>query len=204
MEFRSILRGAFTIPSLTKQRIRRTYQAHLLRSSHRASRSRVSIQRSHERVNDDYSQHCLDRIEAIVLGSDEEASAAAERLARTRTFAFGPIGIAGRMPEGELALNRIIVRPEPIRFLRPAFEVGTAEARCYVLVGIHIRYPEQFTEFEALFLRDAPREITIMHGCCVDSEPTDVILGWIKASAFGGPARGRNGADANEFTKIRE
>jgi hypothetical protein len=139
---------------------------------------------------------------AIVFGSDEEAAAAAQRLAGTHVFAFGSIGPGGRMPEGELALSRIMVRPNPIRFLRPVFETGTAEACCYVLVAIRGHYPEQLDEFMARFLDRSHCDVATAHGCHFDSKSPEAIVESIKAHAIGWPSRSGKMSNLNGFTRI--
>jgi hypothetical protein len=57
-------------------------------------------------------------------------------LATTKSFAFGGIGVAGLMSEGERDLRAVLERPDASQQLQVALAHATPAGELYILVGL--------------------------------------------------------------------
>src|SRR5882672_9258145 len=78
--------------------------------------------------------------------ASEPADPVFDRLAKVGIFAFGGVGFAGITSRGELDYKIIFSRPTALRDFERLYAVGTPQAQCYALVGIHILDPKKFQE----------------------------------------------------------
>ena len=58
------------------------------------------------------------------------------RLAHVEIFAFGGIGRAGVITQGEKDYKEILLRPTALADFQKLFQTGNPQAKCYALVGI--------------------------------------------------------------------
>src|SRR2546429_9817123 len=72
----------------------------------------------------------------ISLAATPENSPARD-LAAAKFFAFGGIGVAGLMSEGERNLRAVLERPDASQQLQAAFAHATLAGELYILVGLH-------------------------------------------------------------------
>src|SRR5256886_15550894 len=71
----------------------------------------------------------------ISLAATPENSAARD-LAAARSFAFGGVGVAGLMSEGERNLRAVLERPDASHQLQAALAHATPAGELYILVGL--------------------------------------------------------------------
>src|SRR6266480_6590531 len=57
-------------------------------------------------------------------------------LAAAKSFAFGGVGVAGLMSEGERNLRAVVERPDASRQLQAALSHATPAGELYILVGL--------------------------------------------------------------------
>jgi len=107
-------------------------------------------------------------------GQDQDAL---NRLKTTKFFAFGGVGYAGQISEGEKDFRTIYSQPPDIARsqFRELLTEGNSEAKSYALVGIRMLQPERFAELSQ-FLRDASREVTTMSGCLLDHQSPERVV----------------------------
>jgi hypothetical protein len=107
-----------------------------------------------------------------------------QRLLQVKLFAFGGVGIGGRISEGEEAFGAIVRKKEAIRFILAAFEYGSDHAKCYALVALRESSPELFSESIARMRQNPPKEITMMSGCFVLRPSPRKVIAAIEAGSY--------------------
>jgi hypothetical protein len=71
----------------------------------------------------------------ISAGNSSEVSAVGD-LAAAKSLAFGGVGVAGLMSEGERNLRAVLERPDASQQLQAALARATPAATLYILVGL--------------------------------------------------------------------
>ena len=71
----------------------------------------------------------------VSLAATSENSAVRD-LAAAKSFAFGGIGVAGLMSEGERNLRAVLERPDASQQLQAALAHATSAGELYILVGL--------------------------------------------------------------------
>lgn len=99
-------------------------------------------------------------------------------------FAFGGVGIAGRISEGESAFRSLVRKKEAIRHILAAFEYGNEHARCYALVALRESSPGLFRESLARMRKNPPKEIVTMSGCIVSRLEPQRVFDAIERGTF--------------------
>ena len=98
-----------------------------------------------------------------------------EHLMAARTFAFGPIGTAERISDGEFAVRAIMKNPEAPQLFKTAYAQATAEGQLYALCGIHVTSADSFDDF-ASPLRSETRDVKTMSGITTTNEPIATVV----------------------------
>lgn len=109
--------------------------------------------------------------------AEDATTQAVKRLTHVGVFAFGGVGFAGRISEGQKDFMLIMVQPPDTAdaALRRIFRDGNVEAKSYAALGLMILHPDQS---EALLgqLRMAGDFVLTQHGCVMSQERlVDVI-----------------------------
>jgi hypothetical protein len=111
------------------------------------------------------------------------ADATFERLAKVSTFAFGGVGFAGTISEGEKDYDAIRARATALADFERLYETGNTMAKAYALVGIHELDAKGFK-----VLADAERgsaeKIDTMQGCIVSHETFGDVVKQIEAGRY--------------------
>lgn len=106
-----------------------------------------------------------------------------ERLAKTERFAFGGIGRAGTISQGEVDYKEILVRPSAQKDFLKLLKEGNPQAQCYALVGLSALDPKIFAKVSASYLKSqAP--VATMSGCIAGKEAQSEIVKNIEAGAW--------------------
>lgn len=106
-----------------------------------------------------------------------------KKLASIRDFAFGGIGAAGIISEGEVAFRGVLARPTAETDFTALLDSGNAQARCYSLVGLHVISPKAFAVQVKRFERDKTTVSTIS-GCMVMALPMSSVVTNISAGRY--------------------
>jgi hypothetical protein len=98
-------------------------------------------------------------------------------------FAFGGIGAAGIMSDGERALRAILGEPDAVAQLERMLPHATDAGRLYILVGLHVRdQPAYKRAFHSCSQHDGTVET--VHGCMIGRESFQALLRKIDRGEF--------------------
>jgi hypothetical protein len=104
-------------------------------------------------------------------------------LAAAKSFAFGGIGVAGLMSEGERNLRAVLERPDASQQLQAALAHATPAGELYMLVGLrHCNRAAYQKVFSSL-----PRpndDVEVARGCMISREPFRQLLSQIQDGRF--------------------
>ena len=104
-----------------------------------------------------------------------------EQLRSVPFFAFGAIGFAGLPAPGEVALRELLTHDDATMRLETLLESGSAEAKCYALVGLRALDPAKFEQYAARFRASPPARVLTMSACFVATKSGLAILADIEA-----------------------
>lgn len=110
-------------------------------------------------------------------------SSAARDLAAAKTFAFGGIGVAGILSEGERKLRSVLDRSDASQQLQASLVDPTPAGELYILVGLRRCDP---TTYQKIFGSIAHRKeaVEVARGCMISREPFDRLLSEIQGGHF--------------------
>jgi hypothetical protein len=106
-----------------------------------------------------------------------------DRLSKTDVFAFGGIGFAGSVSEGETAFRTLLAGSSAGRDFEAAFVRGTPQAKAYALVGLREVNPNRFADL-AGSLQTSRIEVQTMQGCLMYKLPMWKLVQRIKAGEY--------------------
>jgi hypothetical protein len=144
------------------------------------------------------NKHCaISHIKALSLGliagiilsqSDLSLAAASENsaardLAAAKSFAFGGVGVAGLMSEGERNLRNVLDRPDASQQLQAALARATPAGKLYILVGL--RRSDRAAYQKALDSLARPNDdVEVARGCMISREPFPKLLSEVQDGRF--------------------
>src|SRR5882757_2250897 len=118
----------------------------------------------------------------ISLAASSENSAARD-LAASKSLAFGGVGVAGLMSEGERNLRAVLERPDGSQQLQAALAHTTPAGTLYILVGLRrcdrAAYQKVFDS-----LARPSDDVEVVRGCMISKEPFRQILSQIQDGRF--------------------
>ncbi|OLB00652.1 MAG: hypothetical protein AUH08_08000 [Verrucomicrobia bacterium 13_2_20CM_54_12] len=118
----------------------------------------------------------------ISLAATPENSAARD-LAAARSFAFGGVGVAGLMSEGERNLRAVLEQPDASHQLQAALAHATPAGELYILVGLRrcdrAAYQKIFDS-----LARPNDDVEVARGCMISREPFRQLLSQIQDGRF--------------------
>lgn len=108
----------------------------------------------------------------------------AERgLAAAKSFAFGGVGVAGLMSEGERNLRAVLQQSDASQRLQGAIAHATPAGKLYILVGLRrcdrAAYQKVFDS-----LSPSKDDVEVAHGCMITREPFRQLLSQIQDGRF--------------------
>jgi hypothetical protein len=106
-----------------------------------------------------------------------------DRMAEVNLFAFGGVGFAGVISEGERDYRIILSRPSARADFEKLFAVGNLQAKCYALVAIRALNSEKFKTLSSS-LRRSKSEVTTMHGCIMSRQTLAALIEGIAAGGY--------------------
>ena len=118
----------------------------------------------------------------ISAGSSSENSAVRD-LAAAKSLAFGGVGVAGLMSEGERNLRAVLERPDASQQLQAALAQATPAGTLYILVGLrrcdHAAYQKVFDS-----LSRPGDDVEVVRGCMISKQPFRQVLSQIQEGRF--------------------
>ena len=110
-------------------------------------------------------------------------SPSARDLAAVKIFAFGGVGVAGIISEGERNLRTVLQEPDASQQLQAALPKATPAGKLYILVGL--RRCDRAT-YQKLFDSLAPSNnpVEVAHGCMISHEPFRRLLSQIQDGRY--------------------
>jgi hypothetical protein len=125
-------------------------------------------------------------IALLQLGVSTGASlenTAVRDLAAAKSLAFGGVGVAGLMSEGERNLRAVLAQPDASQQLQAAFAHATSAGKLYILVGL--RRCDHAAYQKALDSVGHPGDdVQVVRGCMVSKEPFRQTLSQVQDGRF--------------------
>lgn len=113
----------------------------------------------------------------------EQADPIVTRMAHVNVFAFGGVGFAGVMSEGETDFKSLLARPTASADFERVFAIGNLEAKAYALVAMHSLNPKKFKALSDS-LRIQNEKVIIMQGCILSSKAMNLIVIAIESGTY--------------------
>ena len=110
-------------------------------------------------------------------------NSAARDLAAAKMFAFGGIGAAGIMSEGERNLRAVLEQSDASQQLQAAFAQATPAGKLYILVGLRRCDPAAYQRVIDSVARPND-DVEIARGCMISREPFRQLLSQIRDGRF--------------------
>ncbi len=105
------------------------------------------------------------------------------RLLKAGQFAFGGVGFAPTISDGEKAYNEIVASPTAKGDFEKAFHYGTPVAKAYALVGLFQLDRAKFDALSAEF-RKQNATVSTMTGCVVSPIKATQVVNEIATGAY--------------------
>ena len=110
-------------------------------------------------------------------------NSAAGDLASAKMFAFGGVGAAGIMSEGERNLRAVLGQSDASQQLQAAFAQATPAGKLYILVGLRRCDPAAYQRVIDSVARSND-DVEIARGCMITREPFRQLLSQIRDGRF--------------------
>ena len=110
-------------------------------------------------------------------------NSAARDLAAAKMFAFGGVGAAGIMSEGERNLRAVLGQSDASQQLQAAFAQATPAGKLYILVGLRRCDPAAYQRVIDSVARPND-DVEIARGCMISREPFRQLLSQIRDGRF--------------------
>ena len=119
---------------------------------------------------------------SISAGNSSENSAVRD-LAAAKSVAFGGVGVAGLMSEGERNLRAVLERPDASQQLQAALAHATPAGTLYILVGLRRCDRAAYQKVFDSVARSSD-EVEVVRGCMISKEPFRQVLSQIQDGRF--------------------
>jgi hypothetical protein len=110
-------------------------------------------------------------------------NAAARDLASAKSFAFGGIGVAGLMSQGERNLRAVLQGPDASRQLQVALAHATPAGELYILVGLRRCDRAVYQKIFGSVARP-DNDVEVARGCMISREPFRQLLSEVHDGRF--------------------
>lgn len=118
----------------------------------------------------------------VPAGASSENSAARD-VAAAKSLAFGGVGVAGIMSEGERNLRAVLAQSDASQQLQAAFARATPAGKLYILVGLRrcdrAAYQKVFDS-----LGRPNDDVEVVRGCMISKEPFRQALSEVQDGRF--------------------
>src|SRR4029453_18263523 len=117
---------------------------------------------------------------SVVISSENSA---ARDVAAAKSLAFGGVGVAGLMSEGERNFRAVFERPDASQQLQAALAHATPAGKLYILVGLRrcdrAAYQKVFDS-----LGRPNDDVEVVRGCMISKEPFRQVLSKVQDGRF--------------------
>lgn len=121
--------------------------------------------------------------QAVISVATSSENSVVQDVAAAKSLAFGGVGVAGLMSEGERNLRAVLERPDASQQLQSAFSHATAAGKLYILVGLRrcdrAAYQKVFDS-----LGRPNDDVEVVRGCMISKEAFRQVLLQIKDGRF--------------------
>src|SRR6478672_6178764 len=118
-----------------------------------------------------------------ISAATSSENSAARDLAEAKSLAFGGVGVAGLMSEGEGNLRAVLQQPDASQQLQAALAHATPAGKLYILVGLRrcdrAAYQKVFDS-----LARPNDDVEVARGCMISREPFRQLLSEVQAGRF--------------------
>jgi hypothetical protein len=115
--------------------------------------------------------------------SAASGNSAVHDLAAAKSFAFGGVGVAGIMSEGERNLRAVLEQPDASPQLQAALAHATPAGKLYILVGLRKCDRAAYQKvIDSLAVPDD--DVEVARGCMISREPFRRLLSEIQEGRF--------------------
>jgi len=118
----------------------------------------------------------------ISLAASSENSAALD-VAAAKSLAFGGVGVAGLMSEGERNLRAVLAHPDASQQLQAALAHATPVGKLYILVGLRrcdrAAYKKVFDS-----MGRPSDDVEVVRGCMISKEAFRQVLSQVQDGRF--------------------
>ena len=118
-----------------------------------------------------------------ISSATSSVNSAASDLAAAKSLAFGGVGVAGLMSEGERNLRAVLQLPDASRRLQAALVHATPAGTLYILVGLR-RCDRAASQkiFDSLVRPND--DVEVVRGCMISKQPFRQLLTQIQDGRF--------------------
>ena len=117
----------------------------------------------------------------ISAATSSENSAARDLAAKS--LAFGGVGVAGLMSEGERNLRAVLQRADASQQMQAAFDHATPAGKLYILVGLRRCDHAAYQKVVDSVVRPSD-DVEVVRGCMISKESFRQILSQIQDGRF--------------------
>ena len=118
-----------------------------------------------------------------ISAATSSENSAGRDLAAAKSLAFGGVGVAGLMSEGERNLRAVLARPDASQELRAALAHATPAGTLYILVGLRRCDRAAYQKVFDSVARSSD-DVEVVRGCMVSKEPFRQVLSQIQDGRF--------------------
>ena len=118
-----------------------------------------------------------------ITRASEQPDPIVNRMAEVNLFAFGGVGFAGVISQGERDYRLISSRLSAQADFEKLFAVGNLQAKCYALVAIRTLNSERFKTLSSA-LRRSKSEVATMHGCIMSRQTLAALIEGIATGGY--------------------
>jgi hypothetical protein len=118
-----------------------------------------------------------------VSAASASENSSARDLAAAKSFAFGGVGVAGLMSEGERNLRGVLQQSDASQQLQAALAHATPAGKLYILVGLRRCDRAAYQKIFDSLTRPGD-EVEVARGCLISREPFRQLLSEIQGGRF--------------------
>src|SRR6478672_3692818 len=118
-----------------------------------------------------------------ISAATSSENSAARDLAAAKSLAFGGVGVAGLMSEGEGNLRAVLQQPDASQQLQAALAHATPAGKLYILVGLRRCDRAAYQKVFDSVSRPSD-EVEVVRGCMVSKEAFRQVLSQIQDGRF--------------------
>ena len=106
-----------------------------------------------------------------------------DQLRSVSYFAFGGVGVAGTISQGEVAFRQVLQGPTAKENFLLLLKTGNPQGKCYALVGLRATDMKRFEADVAAF-EDIQTPVDTIGGCIAETLPMRSVVANIRAGNY--------------------